>query len=441
MREFEGKRVTVMGLGRFGGGLGVTRWLVSQGADVLVTDLEPAEKLADSVAKLRDLVDAGSVTLRLGEHNVSDFTTSDLVVANPAVPRPWENRFLRAATAANVPITTEIELLVHRLPDRLRTVAITGTAGKSTTASLIAHILKECGQPVALGGNIGGSLLGRDLRDTWVILELSSFQLHWLAAWSPHVAVVTNISSNHTDWHGTMDHYAASKRILLEHQEQGDIAVLGDRSVGDWPTRAGVHRVPISADDRVKGLQLPGAHNQTNAACAIQAVLALDIPGIDRERAAAAARTYAGLPHRLQLVHTARGVRFYNDSKSTTPEATALAVATLASERDHGHPVHIHLIAGGYDKGSNLEPIATHADHLRGLYTIGATGDAIAGMAQQWSGVVFRCGTLEKALETAAARANEGDAILLSPGCASWDQFANYEERGDRFTALAKRIS
>ena len=441
MREFEGKRVTVMGLGRFGGGLGVTRWLASQGADVLVTDLEPAEKLAESVAKLKDLIDAGSVTLRLGEHNVSDFTTRDLIVANPAVAKPWDNRFLRAAIAAKVPVTTEIELLVHRLPDRHRTIGVTGTAGKSTTASLIAHILKECGQRVALGGNIGGSLLGEDLNDTWVVLELSSFQLHWLQAWSPHIAVVTNIASNHVDWHGSMEHYTASKRVLLDDQEQGDVAVFGDRSVLEWRTRAGVRRIVIGQPDRVQGLRLPGAHNQTNAACAVSAVLALGIPGLDRDRAAAAARTYGGLPHRLQLVHTARGVRYYNDSKSTTPEATALAVNTLGSEREDGCPVHVHLIAGGYDKGSNLEPIADSADYLSGLYTIGATGDGIAAMAEQWSGVVHRCGTLERAVQAAAERAQEGDAILLSPGCASWDQFANYEERGERFTALAKRIT
>jgi UDP-N-acetylmuramoylalanine--D-glutamate ligase len=441
MREFEGKRVTVMGLGRFGGGLGVTRWLVSRGADVLVTDLEPADKLAESVAKLNDLVDAGAVTLRLGEHNVSDFTTRDLVVANPAVARPWDNRFLRAAIAAKIPVTTEIELLVRRLPDRRRTLGITGTAGKSTTASLIAHILKECGQRVALGGNIGGSLLGEDLRDTWVVLELSSFQLHWLAAWSPHVAVVTNLSSNHVDWHGTMDHYAASKRILLDSQEPGDAAIFGDPGVAEWRTREGVQRTLVGPDHGIEGLSLPGAHNRINAACAVEAVIALGIPGLRREPAAAAARTYKGLPHRLQLVHTARGIRFYNDSKSTTPEATSLAVATLGSDAPHaGHPAHVHLIAGGYDKGSNLKPIAEHARHLRGLYTIGATGDAIADLAAHPADV-FRCGTLEKAVETAAARARPGDAILLSPGCASWDQFANYEQRGDRFTALAKRIS
>src|SRR5690606_11231147 len=141
-----GRRVTVMGLGRFGGGLGVARFLAAQGADVLVTDLDAEDKLRDSVAALRPLIDAGSVRLRLGEHNVSDFTTCDLVVANPAVPRPWANRFLRAAAAAGIPITTEIGLAVARLPDRRRVVGVTGAAGKSTTAALIAHILRARGE-------------------------------------------------------------------------------------------------------------------------------------------------------------------------------------------------------------------------------------------------------------------------------------------------------
>src|SRR5436190_4214762 len=156
--DFTGRRVTVMGLGRFGGGSGVARWLASQGADVLVTDLQSAEKLAEPIAEIQDLVDQGSVTLRLGEHNVSDFTTPDLVIANPAVPKPWENRFIRSAIAAGVPVTTEIRLLTERI-NRLKTIGITGSAGKSTTSAMIHHILVKAGVRAHLGGNIGGSLL------------------------------------------------------------------------------------------------------------------------------------------------------------------------------------------------------------------------------------------------------------------------------------------
>ena len=240
--SFEGQRVTVMGLGRFGGGVGVARFLAKRGADVLVTDLSPPDKLADSIAKLQPLIDAGQVTLRLGEHNVSDFTTCDCVVVNPAVPP--NNRFLRAAHAAGIPITTEIRLLVERLPNRLRTIGVTGSAGKSTVTAMIGHVLEKefAGEgestpsrqdaktprkkrKVWVGGNIGGSLLEKIDEigeDDWVVLELSSFMLERLRdqpdapgvanekcrgrgrGWSPHIAVVTNISENHLDWHGSM---------------------------------------------------------------------------------------------------------------------------------------------------------------------------------------------------------------------------------------------
>jgi UDP-N-acetylmuramoylalanine--D-glutamate ligase len=440
--DVSGKRVTVMGLGRFGGGLGVARWLVSQGCDVLVTDLEPAEKLERSVAGLRDLVDAGSVTLRLGEHNVSDFTTCDLVVANPAVPKPWENRFLRAAKAAGVPVTTEIELAVHRLPDRTRVIGVTGSAGKSTTSALIAHILETCGERVAFGGNIGSSLLQREIgKLDWVVLELSSFMLHWLEGWSPHIALVTNLEPNHLDWHGSLEHYRRSKQQILDSQEPGDVAILGALSVADWPVRSGVQRVAIAPEASAGPLRIPGKHNELNAAAAVEAVIALRIPGIDRERASAAAGTFSGLPHRLQLVAewtraNGKPVRFYNDSKSTTPGATAIALAAFGSENGHGWPTNVHLIAGGYDKGSDFTPIAHYADSLAGLYTIGTTGPRIADLGLP--GHVFRSGTLEKAVADALLCAKPGHVILLSPGCASWDQFANYEERGERFTALVR---
>ena len=416
-----GQRVTVMGLGRFGGGVGVTRWLVQHGARVLVTDLQPQQDLQESLAQLSPLIDDGSVHLRLGQHVQSDFTTCDLVVANPAVPIPWNNSFLQAARGAGVPITTEIRLLVERL-NRQRVIGVTGTAGKSTTAAMIHHILVRAGFNAHFGGNIGGSLLNhRDEigADDWVVLELSSAMLYWLGEdvgfdgavwWSPHVAVLTNLHENHLDWHGSFAHYQQCKHNIFKYQQPGDHALRGDE---------------LEAPTDLIRLQIPGAHNQRNAQMAIAAACAAVT--LDPAEAAAGLGEFTGLPHRLQLVAEHEGLRFYNDSKSTTPQATVLAVESFDT------PKHIHLIAGGYDKGLDLSPITEIAPSLGGLYTIGATGRGIADTAARASCCEF-CQTLDTAVERAMSKMRTGDVLLLSPGCASWDQFENYEQRGEAFS-------
>ncbi len=430
-----------MGLGRFGGGVGVARWLARQGATVHITDLEPADRLTASIAQIQDLVDRGSVTLRLGVHDVDDFTACDLVIANPAVPRPWENRFLRAAGAAGVPITTEIGLAIERLPDRGRVIGLTGSAGKSTTCAMTAHVLRELGEPVVFGGNIGGSLLGSLDSiggSTWVVLELSSFMLHWLAGWSPRVAGVTSFSHNHIDWHGAVEHYRDSKRNLIAHQRPGDTAIFGE-GLGDWSAAPGVRAIHLGPGDAVDGLVIPGRHNHRNAAMAVEvalAALARTDQDSDRLRpgAEAAVKSFPGLPHRLELVGQHRGIRFYNDSKSTTPESTLLAVASFAEEPGVGSH-RVHLIAGGYDKGSDLGPIGRIGASLAGLYTVGATGPSI-DKASHGHSTPSRA--IDGAIEACWPRLRPGDVVLLSPGCASWDQFENYEARGRRFAELVR---
>jgi len=432
--QLEGKRVTVMGLGRFGGGLGVARWLHAHGARVLVTDAADAEALAEPVGQLPE-----AVRTRLGGHDETDFTDTDLVVASPAVARPWANPYLSAATAAGVPVTTEIGLVIDRLPDRTRVVGVTGTAGKSTTCTMLAEALETTNTPVHLGGNIGGSLLEADIgSEDLVVLELSSFMLHWLGqrAWSPGSAVLTNLSPNHLDWHETLTHYEQSKRHIAEHQRPGDL-LLCDLGVQRWPELTTATRIkPIEI---AQSLAVPGKHNRANAAVAMAtAISTLARHGIDHDpdALANAIAAFPGLPHRLQLVAEHEGVSYYNDSKCTTPQAVALAVDAVA---DRTPPERVHLIAGGADKGVNLSPIAELAPTLAHVHTIGATGQAITQQARALGGRATHHDTLDAAFAAATDQRETGIAVLLSPGCASWDQFINYEARGARFVDLVRR--
>jgi len=442
-------RVTVMGLGRFGGGLGVTRFLLSQGCRVLLTDKLPADQVTAQLDPLAPAISTGQLSLRLGEHAEADFTGTDLVVANPAVPAPWRDPYLVAAARAGVAITTEISLLIERLPPSVRVVAIIGSAGKSTTTALTHHILSAISPARAwVGGNLGGSLLP-DLSamraGDAVVLELSSAMLWWLGGapelanaramrtpLSPTVAMVTSFAPNHLDWHVEESHYRRSKQHLLTTLGPNSLAILGPGAT-DWPTpshstrRCIDERTPLAA---MPTLRIPGPHNLRNAHMALAAAHHL-LPNLSRADALAAASTFPGLPHRLCMVHESpEGVRFYDDSKSTVPEATLLGIDAL-------RPARIHLIAGGYDKHLDLSPIARRAAELTSLSTIGATGKALAESASRFSSAAEHCGTLEIAMRRIHATTRPADVVLLSPGCASWDQFENYEHRGREFARLA----
>ncbi len=444
MRSLDNARVTVMGLGRFGGGLGVTQWLAARGAQVLVTDMKPAETFTEELATLAPLTRSGQVTLRLGEHNVSDFTTCDLVVANAAVPTPWNNRFLRAAQAAGIEVTTEISLLVANLPRETRdsrTIAITGSVGKSTTTAMIAHALRNAGIDTKVGGNLGGSLLN-DLTtitpETWIVLELSSAQLHWIETttpFSPRIAVVTAFAENHLDWHGDLTHYRESKRHILRHQRAGDIAIIA-RELDDWlpSVQPGVRVIRPQIADITGDMILPGDHNRANAAAALTACTAA-IPTLPADRIRESLRTYPGLEHRLEFVREVAGVKYYNDSKSTTPGATLTALAAIGAATPLAR---VHLIAGGYDKKVSLRDLADLAHKVAGVYAIGATAPIIV---QESAGKAKDCGTLAHAFIEIKQRVKPGDVVLLSPGCASWGQFDNFEQRGEQFKQLVEGAS
>ena len=440
MRSLANQRVTVMGLGQFGGGLGVTKWLWAQGAKVTLTDSATEDKLKEPLAELRAAQrSTDELTLALGGHRESDFTAADLVVANPAVRTPWNDRFIRLSLDAGVPVTSEIVLTCERIPQGVKTVGITGSVGKSTTSSMITHAVKAVvpGR-VLFGGNIGGSILGEveSLRAGDVlVLELSSAMLHWLEPirFAPDVSVVTNLSPNHLDWHGELEHYRRSKQNLLRFQKPGATAVLGTGEVAEWATAPGVHRRVIAADAGVDGLLVPGRHNRWNAAVAAAAVDALGLVPAGDPRIFASLRTFPGLEHRLRRVGvTSGGVVAYNDSKSTTPESALTAIEAFAEEPGLSR---VHLIAGGYDKGADLSAVGRLGTRLAGLYTVGKTGPAIAAASQ---GAAVECETLDRAVEAALSRGKAGDVLLLSPACASWGQYQNFERRGEHFVELLR---
>ena len=425
-----GKRVTVMGLGHFGGGIAVARWLVEHGAHVLVTDRSPAEQLAGSVTQLAGL----PIEFRLGGHCHEDFRNADLVVASPAVR--LENPYLQTARAAGVPVTTEIRLFIERCPAR-RIIGVTGTKGKSTTTAMLEAVLSPHFKTWA-GGNIGRSLLF-DLPsirpDDVVVLELSSYMLAHLAPlrWSPHVAVVTMISADHLDWHGGVDNYLDAKRNILRFQNSTDFAVLAESSELARSTPASIVRYGLE-NRRPFELPVPGVHNQLNAQAAFAAAAAC--LGVSWDHAQAALKDFRALPHRLELVHESAGVHYVNDSIATIPDAAVAALWSFPARK-------VIQIVGGRLKDAPVSDLcAALAERAKAVLCIGETGPDIADTITRSVDApasVYLCHDLPTAVRVAKAVAAHGDVVLLSTGCKSYDQFAHFEERGDAFRKLVRQ--
>ena len=324
------RRVSVIGLGLFGGGVGVTRWLCGQGARVTVSDQADESQLAESIRALDGL----DITLHLGAHREEDFLNADLLVVNPAFPK--DHPLLQKA--ATVPRTSEINLFLQRCPARV--VGVTGSVGKSTTTAMAGEILAKK-FTTHVGGNIGRSLL-EDLPniqpDHVVVLELSSFQLEDLPliAASPHLSLITNFAPNHLDRHGTMDAYADAKKNIFRYQNPDDVLILNrsEGATGSWADEAPGRVCWFNPASEPFELSVLGAHNQTNAQAAFAIARQF---GVDRNLAAEALKRFSGLPHRLQLVAEKNGVRYYNDSKCTTPSGAIVALEPSPPPPNH-HP-------------------------------------------------------------------------------------------------------
>ncbi|MGB2623187.1 MAG: UDP-N-acetylmuramoyl-L-alanine--D-glutamate ligase [Candidatus Acidiferrum sp.] len=447
--ELRGKRVLVVGLARTG--VATALFCAARGARVTATDTRNENEMGEAAAKLK----GAGVILELGCHQEKTFLEQDLIFPSPGVPA--DETHLQAARSKGVVIWSEIELAYRFLKGRL--IGITGSNGKTTTTSLVEHILKTAGMHTILAGNIGTPLIGcvDEMKDeTWTVAELSSFQLELIETFRPNIGVFLNLTPDHLDRHGTMDAYGAAKARLFENQTGEDAAVLNADDAATTPYAPSLPRVYwFSRKQRVaqgaylrgeeivfrqggteevllnvEHIPLAGAHNVENA---LAAAAASRLAGASAADIAKGVRSFAGVEHRLEFVVEIGGVRYYNDSKATNVDATLKALDAF--------PGRILIILGGKDKGSDYTVLQKPLREKAILaLLIGAAAEKIE---KQIAGSVAleRAETLERAVETASHAAQSGDVVLLAPACASFDQFQNYEHRGRVFKELVQQLA
>jgi UDP-N-acetylmuramoylalanine--D-glutamate ligase len=431
-----GKKVTVMGLGLQGQGLWAAKVAAQRGAKVTVTDLKRARDLAPSLKKLKGL----PIRYVLGKHRKEDFINSDLVIRNPAVPE--DSEFLKIARAKKIPVEMEIGLFFQLAPlKRENLIGVTGTRGKTTTTLLIGRILAEARIETVVGGNIPEkpalSLLAKVKPKTKVVLELSSWQLEGLARHqiSPHIAVITNLYPDHLNRYASMAAYLKSKKLIFAFQQPADYLILNQENplVKNWKNEAKGKVVFFSRSQLpaflLKAIKLKGAHNLENVAAAVAVAR---IMKIDQKTIQKALQDFKGIPDRLEFVREVDGVSFYNDTCATIPEATMAALKTFAQP--------VVLMAGGADK--NLDFInfgqAIKASTVKAVILLegGATKKLEKALDKKL--VVGRFNDFKQAILKAKEMASPGEAVLLSPACASFGMFKNEFERGDQFRQIVK---
>jgi UDP-N-acetylmuramoylalanine--D-glutamate ligase len=344
------------------------------------------------------------------------------VVKSPGVPN--EAPVIARARELGLPVVGELELAWRLLPNRF--VAITGTNGKTTTVELLGAIWRAAGLPVAVAGNVGtplSALVGEVGADATIVCEVSSFQAEDAAAFAPDVGVLLNLTPDHLDRHGSFEAYREAKLSLFARQTPDQVAIAPDWiELPGEGRRVPLGEPPLPADE----IRMRGPHNLENASAAATAALAAGVPG---EAIAEALRTFAGVPHRLEELGAVDGVLYVNDSKATNVSAAARAIESFFAG--------VHVILGGSLKGGGFEDLREPvAERCHACYLIGEAADRLATDLEPAGVPLHRCGDLESAVAAARAAARPGEVVLLSPACASYDQFRDYEERGDRFRAL-----
>jgi UDP-N-acetylmuramoylalanine--D-glutamate ligase len=443
--DLRGKKVMVLGLARTG--QSTARFLAQEGAIVLVSDLRPAADLDPELNALAGL----PIAYHLGGEDLNWLEGVDMVVPSPGVP--MNNLLLQAAGRRGIEIISEIELAFRSLS--LPLIAITGTNGKSTTTTLIGEILKANGTKTFVGGNLGMPLIGCGPDDwDWGVVEVSSFQLEWIKWFRPRIAVLLNISEDHLDRYPDLAAYANAKQRIFAAQNEKDTAILNRDdsrvwsmrqqlrsqvvSIGFSEVRNGVFAEPdaiVWRDGQVEerfsltAVKIKGVHNVENMMAAIAATKAV---GVGYAVIQKTLESFPGLEHRLEFVREKDGVRYFNDSKGTNVGAVEKSLASFSEP--------VILIAGGVDKGGDYGPLQKCIrQRVRRLVLFGAAKDIIAqALGHLTEAVIVQ--DLPAAVADAAAHAQSGDVVLLSPACSSFDMFRNYAERGKAFKSLVHAL-
>ncbi len=417
--------MTALVVGAARSGVALATYLVESGERVRIVDKKSEAELRPELAQL-----PAGVDMKLGGYDDSVLQGVDVVYASPGVP--WDSQLLNDARRLGIKVSSEIDLFLRLCPGTV--VGITGTNGKTTTTALTGTVLAAGDRPVLVGGNIGDTVLDRLDEVTprhWVVLELSSFQLESVKRPRLHVGVILNITPDHLDRHGTFERYTDLKARAIEFAGVDDFAVLNgrDQVVRGLASRTRAHVVWFDEHRPVPPMPLPGRHNLENAlaAAAVGRIAGLSDAAID-----AAIRSFRGVEHRLELVGEWDGVRWYNDSKATNPDAGRVALSAFPETP-------VVLIAGGYGSGFELRPWAAEVRrHVDAVVLIGASADLLAKELGDHPKVVRAAG-LEEAVEKAASLARPGGVVLLSPAYKSFDMFKDYEDRGRRFKALVRQ--
>ena len=455
--DLKNKHVLVVGLGKSGAASAL--FLKSRGARVTVSDSKPEAELRKEILPLLE----HGIAIETGGHGDRTFREQDLIVVSPGVP--YDAPMLVQARNLGEPVIGEIELAAQFLPGPI--VAITGANGKTTT-TLAGEILAAAKIPVLVGGNIGTpaiSFAEQATPKTWIVLEVSSFQLETIVEFRPRIAVILNITPDHLDRHKTFENYVNAKARIFENQHPEDFAILNadDSTTAGLAsrTRAQIFRFsrkkevekgafvrggsiffrnperPATSDRRpeveimpLSEISLKGAHNLENILAAICVGM---LAGCAPEQIRQAIKDFKAVEHRLEFVAKVAGVDYYNDSKATNVDATIKALESF--------PANIHLILGGKDKGSDYTVLNDLLrDRVKRVYTIGAAAAKIESQIQG-AAEIDHAETLETAVQRAAAAAAAGDIVLLAPACASFDQFQNYEHRGQVFKETVRTLA